>query len=335
MTRMVNKRFTLKMIAGAAAASLLAPLSWAQTSATKFVSLVVPYPAGGTSDVIARALIGEMAKSLGQTVIVENQGGAGGTIAAQKVLNAPADGHAIFVGSPNELILAPMAIAASKFKSEDFQMIQKLGDFTLVVLAHKSIPASNVDELMAYAAQRAKEGNPLTYGSVGIGTIYHLLGEQISKLTGVPMTHVPYRGGSALMPDLAGGQIDLYFGSLGTNASGLISNGRLKVLGVISPERLDTYKSVPSVNESKSLKGFTYSLWQGLFVKKGTPEPVIQVLHKAATSALNDPAVARTAMGGAQMVLAKPQTLAQAEQAYADSIERYRAIAKSIGLKPE
>lgn len=334
MTRMVNKRLVLRSLVGAAAASFLAPVSWAQTFPTKIVSLVVPYPAGGGSDVVARGLTGQMTKALGQTVIVENQGGASGTIAAQKLLHAPADGHSVYVGSPNELILAPMAIAAAKFKSEDFRLVQKIGNFTMAVLVPSALPVSNMDELLAYAARRAKEGKPLTYGSVGNGSIYHLLGEQLSKVTGVPMIHVPYRGGAPMTQDLVGGQIDLYLGAMGANSPGMVAAGKLKLLAIISPERLNAYRDVPSVRDSKTLQDFTYSLWVGLFVKKGTPDPVVQTLHKAITAAMGDPALAHVAEG-AQIVLAQPQTLAQAEQTYTESVSQFRAIAKSINLKAE
>lgn len=334
MTRMVNKRLVLKSLAGAAAASLLAPLSWAQAFPAKLVSLVVPYPAGGGSDAVARGLNGQMGKALGQTVIVENQGGASGTIAAQKLLGEPADGYKVYVGSPNELILAPMAIAAAKFKSEDFRLVQKVGNFTMAVLVPSAFPVSNMDELIAYAARRAKEGKPLTYGSVGNGSIYHLLGEELSKVTGVPLIHVPYRGGAPMTQDLVGGQIDLYLGAMGALSPGMVAAGKLKLLAIISPERLDTYKDVPSARDSKSLKDFTYSLWVGLFVKKGTPEPVVQALHKAITSAMADPGLSRVA-AGVQIVLAQPQTLEQAEQTYIESVAQYRAIARSINLQAE
>lgn len=334
MTRMVNKRLVLKSLAGAAASSLLAPLSWAQTYPSKIVNLVVPYPAGGGSDVIARGLVAQMGKVLGQTVIVDNQGGASGTIAAQKLLGEPADGYKVYVGSPNELILAPMAIAAAKFKSEDFRLVQKVANFTLAVLVPSALPVSNMDELIAYAARRAKEGKPLTYGSVGKGSIYHLLGEKLSQVTGVPMIHVPYRGGAPMTTDLVGGQIDVYLGAMGANSPGMVAAGKLKLLAIISPERLDAYRNVPSVSDTPSLKDFRYSLWVGLLVKKGTPEPVVQALHQATTAAMKDPALAHTA-ASVQDVLAQPQTLAQADQIYAESIAQYRAIAKSINLQAE
>lgn len=330
----MNRRKILAACGSLAAAMAMAAAAQAQSFPTKLVTLVVPYPPGGTSDVIARGLTQPMSKDLGQTVIVDNQGGAGGTIAAQKLLNAPADGYGIFVGSPNELILAPLAMATVKFRSEDFQLVQKVGDLTMAILVRKDLPVASVDELVAYAAQRAKEGKPLTYGSVGNGSIYHLLGEQMSKVTGVPLVHVPYRGGSPMTQDLVGGQIDLFLGAMGANSTGLVAAGKLKMLAVISPERLNTFQNVPSVRESKALKDFTYSLWVGLFVKKGTPEPVLQALHKAITSAMVDPALGRAAEG-AQVVLARPQTLAQAGQFYTESVERFRAIAKSIDLKPE
>jgi tripartite-type tricarboxylate transporter receptor subunit TctC len=156
----------------------------------------------------------------------------------------------------------------------------------------------------------------------------------MSRITGVPMVHVPYRGGSPMTQDLVGGQIDLFLGAMGSNSTGLVANGKLKMLAIVSPERLDTFQNVPSVRESRSLKDLTSSLWVGLFVRKGTPAAVVQALHKAMTSAMADPALSRAA-AGVQIVLARPQTLAQAEQAYAESIERFRAIARSIQLKAE
>lgn len=161
----------------------------------KPVNLVVPYPAGGLSDVLARMVNQPLSKQLHQPVIVENLGGASGAIAAQKVLAAPSDGYQIFQGSPNELILGPLSNAAVKFKSEDFRMIHMLGTSSLAVYTRPDFPASNMDELVDYARKAAAAGKPMTYASVGNGSMYHLLGEQLSKITGVPMLHVPYKGG--------------------------------------------------------------------------------------------------------------------------------------------
>ncbi|WP_334109177.1 Bug family tripartite tricarboxylate transporter substrate binding protein [Methylobacillus sp.] len=331
----MNKRQAIKLIAGIALASAVLPTTWAQSFPTKPITLVVPYSPGGGSDIMARALASRMSEDLGQPVVVENISGATGAIAAQRVLNNVADGLQIYVGSPNELILGPLAMPSSRVKSEDFQMIGKVGDFTLAVLSRGDLPPNNLKELIDYASQRAREGNPLTYGSVGPGSLYHLLGEKFSQLTGASMIHVPYRGGTPLTVDLIGGQIDLYLGAMGATSTPHITNrtGKLKMLAVISPERLESFKSVPAANDSVLLKDYTYSLWLGLFVKQGTPEIFIQKLHGALNKALADPA-AKKAADTLQVVLAQPQTLAQADQLYKTSTAQYRAMFKSSGFKP-
>lgn len=202
----------------------------AQAFPTKPVSLMVPYPAGGLSDAIARVVEKPLSKALGQMVMVENLGGVSGALGAQKVLGAPADGHFLYQGSPNELILAPMALQAVKYRSEDFRMVQIIGAFPMAVLARKDLPASNLDELAALAKKAAAEGKPLTYGSVGIGSFYHVLGEHFSHLAGAAMTHVPYKGMAPLSTDLAGGQVDLSFIVVGAKDVALVEQGRIKFL---------------------------------------------------------------------------------------------------------
>jgi tripartite-type tricarboxylate transporter receptor subunit TctC len=155
-----------------AAGALLAGGTAAQS--VKPVTLLVPYPAGGLSDVIARMVEKPFAKASGQMAIVDNLGGASGSIAAQKVLNAPADGQIVYQGSPNELILAPLAMQTVKYKSEDWRMVQVIGSFPMAVLARKGLSANNIDELVALAKKASAEGKPLTYASVGIGSLYHL-----------------------------------------------------------------------------------------------------------------------------------------------------------------
>lgn len=308
----------------------------AQTFPDKPVTLVVPYPPGGASDIMARALATRMADDLKQPVIVENPGGASGAIAARRVLRERSDGYYLYVGSANELILAPMATSSPIFKSENFRLVGKVGDLTLAVITRGGLPVNNTDELIAYAKKRAGEGNPLTYGSVGIGSLYHVLGEKMVQLTGAQMTHIPYKGGSPLTTDLIGGQIDVYLGAMGATSTAYLQKGsdKLKLLSIISPERLEQFKSVPSTQETSSLKDFTYSLWLGLFVKKDTPENIVQSLHRAMDKALTDPAVI-TAAESAQFAMAKPQTQAQADHDYAQSITQYREIAKSINLKAD
>jgi tripartite-type tricarboxylate transporter receptor subunit TctC len=327
-------KFSLKPFCGAFVSLLMATAALAQTFPAKPVTLMVPYPAGGVSDVIARTLNVTLAKHLGQPVIVENLGGAGGAIAAQKVLNSPADGHLIFQGGPNELILAPLSNSAVKYKSEEFRLVQMVTINPMAVLARKDLPVSNGDELIAYAKKAADAGTPMTYASVGPGSMYHLLGEHMSKQTGIAMTHVPYKGGAPAQQDLMGGLVDIFMTPFGKSHGQLVDEGKLKVVGVLSSERQAMFKKAPTLNESKALKGFVFEMWSGYFVRKDTPEPVVQALHKALSEVANDPAV-RAALEAQAMVVPRPQPLTAMNKVYSDNIARYRAIAKAINLQPE
>ncbi len=313
---------------------MLTGAAFAQAFPSKPVMLLVPYPAGGLSDVIARSVNTALGKNLGQPVIVDNLGGASGAIAAQKVLAAPSDGYMIFQGSPNELILSPLANAAVKFKSEDFRLVQMIASAQIAVVARKELPANSVDEFLAYAKKQAAAGKPVTYASVGPGSFYHLLGEQLSKVTGIPMIHVPYKGAAPAVQDIIGNQVDIFLAPYGKNFEELHKTNRVKVLAMLNAERLDGVKDFPAITESKSLKDFKFTIWTGYFVKKDTPEPVVQALHKALSDTLGDANV-RTTLEANSLLLAKPQALAAVTKVYADGTAQFRAIAKSIDLQPQ
>jgi tripartite-type tricarboxylate transporter receptor subunit TctC len=320
----------LTLIAGL----VLAGTALAQSFPSKPVTLMVPYPAGGLSDVIARTLNTALAKQLGQPVIVENLGGASGGIAAQKVLNSPAEGYMIFQGSPNELVLAPLSNAAIKYKSEDFRLVQMISINPLAMFARKDLPANNGDELMAYARKTAASGKPMTYASVGPGSMYHLLGEHMSKLTGIEMTHVPYKGAAPAQQDLMSGAVDIFMTPYGKGPVQLAEDGKLKVVAALSLERQELIKKHPTLNESTALKGFVFETWSGYFVHKDTPEAVVQTLHKALSEVANDPAI-RGALEAQAMTVPRPQPLTALSKVYADNTSRYRAIAKAMNLQPQ
>ena len=330
----MHKTSLIRRLLLASLAGLSLGLAQAQGFPVKPVNLMVPYPAGGLSDVIARLVNTPLASHLKQPVIVENLGGVSGAIAAQKVLNAPADGYYIFQGSPNELILSPLANAAVKFKSEDFRLVQMIGVAQMAIYARPNLPVNNVDELLDYARKEAAAGRPLTYASVGPGSFYHLLGEHLSKITNIPMTHVPYKGGAPANQDLIGGQVDIFITVYGKSYQQLADSGKIKILAMLNHERLDGVKQYPAIGESKQLKNFTHTIWTGFFVKKDTPEQIVQTLHKAVTETLSDPAV-RAGLETNSQLVAKPVTLQEASKVYADGVAQFRAIAKSINLQPQ
>jgi tripartite-type tricarboxylate transporter receptor subunit TctC len=275
-----------------------------------------------------------LAKHLGQPVIVENLGGASGSIAAQKVLNSPSDGQIIFQGSPNELILAPLAISAIKYKSEDFRLVQMIATAQIGFLVRHDLPVNNVDEFVEYARKAAKDGKPLTFASVGPGSFYHLLGEHLSKVTGIPMTHVPYKGAAPAEQDLLAAQVDFFLAPYGKKYADMHKTGKLKVLAMLNSKRLDTVKDFPAISESKALKDFTFNIWTGYFVKKDTPEPIVVALHKAISDTLSDKAI-EAALDANSQLTPEPLPLPAVAKAYADGTTQFRAIAKSINLQPQ
>lgn len=305
---------------------------FAQTYPTKPVNLMVPYPAGGPSDSIARIFTVPLSRELGQTVLVENLGGVSGALAAQKVLAAPADGYYLFQGSPNEVILSALANAAVKFKAEDFRLVHPVAEAVMVFVVHKDLPVSTVDELIALA--RKSKDKPLTYGSVGIGSLYHLILENVQQLTGVTLTHAPYKGNAPLLQDIGGGQVDFAVLVYSAGMGALAEQGRLKVIGQLGGQRSELLKSVPTASEGSELKNFSYKIWSGLMVPKNTPEPVVQRLHQAIGKTLQDPSV-RSQLAAQTQLASQPMSLAESNKFFETETSRYRAIAKSINLQPQ
>ncbi len=246
-------RYCSALITGLALAASVS----AQTFPAKPVTLMDPYPAGGLSDVIARMVNTSLGKNLGQPVIMENLGGASGAIAAQKVLTAAADGHTVFQGSPNELILAPLAISAVKFKNEDFRLVQMIATAQIGFLARPDLPVNSVDEFVEYARNAAKQGKPVTFASVGPGSLYHLLGEHLSKVTDTPMVHVPYKGGAPAEQDLMAGHVDIFLAPFGKKYLELHKMRKLKVLAMLNPTRLESVKELPARRQGLCLRHCT------------------------------------------------------------------------------
>ena len=322
----------LRSLALSAGVALSAGLAAAQTFPTKPVNLMVPYPAGGPSDAIARIFVTPLGKELGQQVLVENLGGVSGALAAQKVLGAPADGHYIFQGSPNEVILAPLANAAVKLKTEDFRLVHPVADAVMVFLTRKDLPVNNVEELIALARKSADK--PLTYGSVGIGSLYHLILENVQASTGIKLAHVPYKGNAPLLQDLGGGQVDFAVLVYSAAMGALAEQGRLKVIGQLGAQRSELLKNVPAASESQSLKNFSYKIWTGFMVPKSTPEDVVVRLHAAIGKTLQDPSV-RAQLAAQTQVVSAPMTLAESAKFFDTETARYRVIAKQINLQPQ
>jgi tripartite-type tricarboxylate transporter receptor subunit TctC len=248
------------------------------------------------------------------------------------VLAAPSDGYFIFQGSPNEVILAPLANAAVKLKTEDFRLVHPVADAVMVFVARKDLAANSVDELIALARKSADK--PLIYGSVGIGSLYHLILENVQATTGVTLTHVPYKGNAPLLQDVGGGQVDFAVLVYSAAMGGLAEQGRLKVIGQLGAQRSDLLKNVPAVSEGKELKNFSYKIWTGFMVPKSTPEDIVTRLHAAIGKTLQDPTV-RAQLAAQTQAAAAPMSLAESAKFFETETARYRTIAKQINLQPQ
>ncbi len=299
---------------------------------SKVITMMVPYPAGAASDFTARALNDLVGKELGGQVIVENIGGATGAIAAAKVLAAPADGHYLFQGSPNELILSGLVNKSTRYKPEDFQWIAPVATSPLVLVVNNALPAHTLDEFVALA--RSRKDAPLSYGTPGAGTLYHLLGELFTKRTGAPVTHVPYKGGAPILQDLIGGQIDFAFMPYQAFYADYVKQGRLRVIGSLSPgKRLPPpFDTLQTSAQSKDMKDFDFGIWTSYMVRKGTPRPVAERLDAAIAAALKNPQ-ARAQLESQAKTVFEPMSLEAGEKFYAAEIARYRDLVKTIGYE--
>ncbi|MBU3725732.1 MAG: tripartite tricarboxylate transporter substrate binding protein [Burkholderiaceae bacterium] len=295
------------------------------------VSLMVPYPAGGPSDVIARIFNTRLSKQLNTPVIVENIGGVSGALAAQKMLGMPANGQMLYQASPNEVILSPLANAAVKFNAEDFQLIQLISYGPLVIVARKDLPANTSDELVTLA-RKSSSGAALAYGSVGIGSFYHVVAEHMGQTIGAKMNHVPYKGAAPLLQDIAVGSVDFAILPHFAAIDGLVEQGRVKVIAQLGAQRAETLPKLPTVSEGKLLKNFSFTIWTGYMVKKGTPTNVISILQKAIHTTLADPQV-RESLKIQSQLTAKPMSLEESEKFYNAEIAQYRKIAKAVGIE--
>ncbi len=278
-----------RSIVAAAAGLAFAGAALAQGAfPSKPVTIVVPFAAGGPTDVVARMMAVPMGKSLGQTVIVENAVGAGGTIAAAKVARAPHDGYTVFLHHMG-MATAPALYRKMAFDPlKDFEYIGQVVDVPMTLLARKDFPAKDFKELQAYLKAN---GNKVTLANAGLGAVSHLCGLLFMSQVGVELTTVPYKGTGPAMNDLLGGQVDLLCDQT-TQTVPFIKDGRIKVYGVTTPNRLSSLPNVPTLDE-QGLKGFDVKVWHGLYAPKGTPKDVIDKLNASLKAAMADPAVVK------------------------------------------
>lgn len=253
---------------------------------TKSIQLVVPFAAGGPTDTIARLIAVPMGQALGQTVVVENVPGAGGTIASTKVARAAPDGYTIYI---HHMGMATANALYDKLPYDpmtSFDYIGQVADVPMVLLGKKDLPANNFKELEAYI--RAN-GSKVTMANAGPGAVSQLCGLLFQSRMGVRLTNIPYKGTGPALTDLLGGQVDLLCDQT-TQTIPYIKDGRVKAFGTTTMKRLPAIPNVPTLNE-QGLKGFEVKVWHGVYAPKGTPQPVLDKINAALKKALNTPDV--------------------------------------------
>lgn len=332
MSTQFSRRHVLAHAATAALAAGIGLPAFAQSASSRPITLLVPYPAGGASDFVARKLQPDLSSKTGQTIVIDNVGGAGGSIGLMKALGASADGNMVVAGTPMELMLTPLAIQGIRYKPEDFRLVAQLISTNMVLAIRPTLEVKSVEDLIALARKSADK--PLSYGSVGPGSMYHLIGEKFAQVTKTKLLHVPYRGIANVIPDLIGGQIDMAFLPMAGPVMPTIADGKIKALGITSKTPHPLFRQYPGMASIPGLSEMEFDLWMGLQVAKGTPDDAVARLNKAAYEVMQNADLRKALEATGNAVLA-PKTTAELAKVYASEIDRYNAIAKSINLQPE
>lgn len=271
-------KFMHSLAAALASCLLVAPLVHAQAPAypRQPVTLVVPFPAGGPTDAMARVLAQKLGDRLGQQVIIDNRGGAGGGIAAELVARAPADGHTLFFGTTGTMAINPSLYTKLRYDPvKDFAPVSLMATTMNVLVVSPQIPAKDLGDLVTLA--KAKPGE-LTYGSAGNGSSNHLSGELFRTSAAIQITHIPYKGSAPALVDLLGGRLSMMFDTIAQQTQNIAAN-KVQALAVTGPKRSPLLPNVPTAQEA-GLKGFDVTIWYGVLAPRGTPAPVVERLQR-------------------------------------------------------
>ena len=328
-------RKLIALRSGVVAAALLAVLALAavpvraQDYPNRPITLIVPFPPGGSTTIVGRIIADKMSEVLGQSIVVDNRGGAGGTIGSRAVAKSAPDGYTILLGYTGTLAIGPSLYGNVGYDPRtDFEPIGRIGTAPNTLVVHPSFPVHSVPELIAYA--KANPGK-VNFGSAGIGTVSHVCGEYFANVAGVKITHVPYKGTGPAIIDLLGGHIPMAFAPVPATHENA-KTGRLRMLAVTSAVRSTLLPEVPTIAEA-ALPGFEAVLRYGLVAPPGTPRPIIEKLNAALNAVLTSADVrGRLAIEGAEPL---PSTPAE----YGADIDReetqWSKVVKASGAKAE
>jgi tripartite-type tricarboxylate transporter receptor subunit TctC len=318
---------TLRWLAATTFAFAALGQSMAQAYPDKPVRIIVPYPAGGTTDIIARVAAQQLSERLKQSFVVENKGGANGAIGSSEVARAPADGYTLLMGTAST-----HGINSAVYKSLPYDAVKDFAPVTIVastpniIAVHPSVPARNLQELMALA--KAQPGK-LNYGSTSLGGTPHMSAELLKMMAGIDMVHVPYKGAAPMLADLMGGQVQVGFDNLPSTIS-FARSGKVRAIAVTTAQRWPGEPDIPTVAES-GVPGYEVSGWFGLLAPAGTPPAVLKTLQQAVAEAVRQPEVNKQLLGlGAQPVANTPEAFAAVVQA---DVAKWREVVKKTGIK--
>jgi tripartite-type tricarboxylate transporter receptor subunit TctC len=323
----MHRRDVLRLMTAAAVSQPLA--SFADTYPSRPLTMIVPFPAGGATDVLARLLGERMKESLGQPVVVENVGGAAGTIALGRVVRAAADGYTLSIGTSTTHMLTGGLYDLPFNLLTDLDPVIMIGSEPLLFVARKDLPANNLKELVAWLKANP---NKASVGIPGVGATGHLAGFAFQKETGTTFQSIPYRGNAPAMQDLAAGQLDFMI-QPSSNFVALVKGGQLKGIAVTSAKRVSSYPDVPTVAEA-GFPALEASLWYGLWVRHGVPQDAIGKLNTAMRQTLADPAIQkRVAELGIQLTPDDRQSPQALKSFQKEETERWWPIIKAQNIK--
>jgi tripartite-type tricarboxylate transporter receptor subunit TctC len=327
-----NRRAVFAVCASAAAFLIAMPVAAQNSWPTKPVRIVVPFAPGGTTDILARAVAPELSLAFGQQFIVDNRAGAGGNVGADIVAKAPADGYTLLMGTVgthgiNKALYAKMPFDPQK----DFAPVTLVAGVPNVMVMNaeraKVLGINSVADFIKYA--KANPGK-LNMASSGNGTSIHLAGELFKSMTGIFMTHIPYRGSGPALLDLMGGSMDVMFDNLPSSMP-LIKGGKLKALAVTSAQRSTAMPDLPTIEEAAKLKGFEASSWFGLLAPAGTPPDIINRIQQEVAKSLNTPAIKEKML--AQGAIPSGNTPAEFARLIDSEIKKWAQVVKASGAK--
>lgn len=280
-----KKRLCLYLVAPIALfVACMGLTSWAQNFPGKAITIIVPSTAGGPSDTMTRGLAEQLSSRLKQPVVVDNVPGASGTIAAQKLLRAAPDGYTLMFGITSEVIITPLTLTSAGYATKDFTPISKVGSTPLTLVVSNALNVKDVDQLVALSKQRP---GGLSIGVSGAAGLSAFAAAAMTKASGINLVSIPFPGDSAIVPQVIGGQIDVAILAM-PSALPLGRTGKLTILGLLTPERSRLAPDVPTVNESKSMKGINIEIWGGLVAPGKMPAPVVEKLNAAMQDIAND-----------------------------------------------